>query len=78
MFGPNIQGSSDRLHTITLGGVDRSNGAIASRIQDGSGYNGAATDKSVNIYFNASNSNSIYSGSTVQPKGLFALPCIKF
>ena len=75
---PNIQGSSDRLHTITLGGVDRSNGAIASRIQDGSGYNGAAIDKSVNIYFNASNSNSIYSGSTVQPKGLFALPCIKF
>ena len=75
---PNIQGMSDRLHTVTLGLTDRQNGAILSKIEDGSGYNGNVVNKSVNIYFNASNSNSIYSGNTVQPKGMFALPCIRF
>ena len=77
MFGPNIQGDANWASGTTSGG--QGHGALSFSTSGTSlAEFGGSGKGDVFIYLNASSSNSVYNGSTVQPSALQALPCIRF
>lgn len=76
MFGtwPNIRGAFTReIRSENAGAI----GAFSSTTPGTIAYQTIEDDSMQEISFSAFNSNSTYSGTTVQPPALYALPCIR-
>ena len=75
MFGlaPNILG---KFEDIYGGPSQKADGAFSVSSME-AGVRGSISARYAIFSFDASDSNSIYAGSSVQPKALQALPCIK-
>lgn len=80
MFGsfPNIQGSMVWASGTTA--QSASSGGALSIFQQGGNFCqiGNSGPGDLRINFDASSGNAFYGGSTVQPKAITVLPCIRF
>lgn len=78
MFGgdPNIEGELGPFRMWATS-VRTQSGALSAEQQGLTGWAKAEGDIAANIEFNASQGNSIYSGSKVQVSALQTLVCIK-
>ena len=77
MFGPNIIGYSQIVGFVQTNwsgasGVFKSSNRFNRSVQLEDGVSGA------DINFRASDGNAIYAGSTLQPKAINLLPCIRY
>ena len=77
MLGPNITGE---LWDIKNNSNDNATGAfyIIDSWSAGKQYSAGANDRAGNYGFDASRSSPLFSGTTLQPKALTALTCIRF
>lgn len=75
MFGPNITGQA---HDIYGGPAMKGTGAFTIAPYNRKGSNGVEDKTYTVIGFDASDSSALYSGASMQPKALRALPCIRF
>jgi hypothetical protein len=80
MFGPNITGGFT-LDVVSVGrfGIADTYGAFTSSDPYEMRFEAGASkgNQYTRAEFSAASSNSIYSGSSVQPPALLLLPCIK-
>ena len=73
---PNITGQVIGARSQAEGFVDT--GAFSIGEHRGGNWSGGSNEGSTKHTFDASQSNAIFSGSTVQPKSVRLLPCVKF
>ena len=78
MFGrdPNIEGSIGPFRMWATK-VDPQSGALCAENRGNCGWAQTGGDLAINVQVDASQSDAIYSGTTLQPSALKTLVCIK-